>query len=98
MLDQAKPAPRALRRFLRFSVRGLIVLVVMTGAGLSWLVRSAHIQRDAVAAISNAGGDVAYDWDWSNGNSVVGRNAQAQSGLWSSSVSTTSVTSPEFAT
>jgi hypothetical protein len=36
---------------LRFSVRGLIVLVIVAGAALGWIVRQAHIQGDAVAAI-----------------------------------------------
>ena len=40
--------------------------------GLGWLVRQAHVQRDAVAAIRNAGGVVSYDWEWNNGKSVPG--------------------------
>jgi len=43
-------------------VRGLIVLVLVIGAGLGWIVRSARIQRDAVAAIESTGGSVEYDW------------------------------------
>ena len=39
MPDQAKPVARPWRRFLRFSVRGLIVLVLVIGAGLGWTVR-----------------------------------------------------------
>jgi hypothetical protein len=57
---------------VRFSVRALIVLVLLIGAGLGWLVRSAHVQRDAVAAIRRAGGSVSYDWEWNNGKSVPG--------------------------
>ena len=68
MTDQAKPVRRPWQRFLRFSVRGLIVLVLVIGAGVGWLVRSARIQRDAVAAIQNAGGSVSYDWVISSGN------------------------------
>jgi hypothetical protein len=45
-------------------VRGLIVAVVVIGAGLGWIVREAYIQRDAVAAIKKAGGFVKYDWEW----------------------------------
>ena len=56
MPDQAKPVSRPWRRYLRFSVRGLIVLVLVIGAGLGWIVRNAHIQREAVAAIYSAGG------------------------------------------
>jgi hypothetical protein len=65
----AGPVSRPWRRYLRFSVRGLIVLVLVIGAGLGWIVRSARMQREAVAAIKNAGGSVSYDWRWSNGNS-----------------------------
>ena len=48
------------RRFLRFSMRGLIVLVLLIAIGMGWLVRSAQIQRDAVAAIHEAGGQADY--------------------------------------
>jgi len=58
----AGPVSRPWRKYLRFSVRGLIVLVMVIGVGLGLLVRSAHIQRDAVAAIVNARGLVYYDW------------------------------------
>jgi internalin A len=58
------------RRFLRFSIRGLIVLVLVIGAGLGWIVREADVQRDAVLAITAAGGSICYDWEWSNGESI----------------------------
>jgi hypothetical protein len=60
----AGPASRPWRRYLRLNVRGLIVLVLVIGAGLGWIVRQAHVQRDAVAAITRAGGSVMYDWEW----------------------------------
>ena len=56
------PVARPWQRFLRLTVRGLIVLVLLIGAGLGWLVRSARIQREAVAAIETAEGEVSYDW------------------------------------
>ncbi len=68
----AVPVARPWRGFLRFSVRGLIVLVLVVGAWLGWLVRSARIQREAVAAIKAADGGVFYDWEWSNGVSILG--------------------------
>jgi hypothetical protein len=43
-------------------MRGLIVLVLVIGGGLGWVVREAHMQRDAVAAVVKAGGTVLYDW------------------------------------
>jgi internalin A len=69
----AGPVSRPWRSYLRFSMRGLIVLVLVIGAELGWIVhqaRQAHVQRDAVAAIQKAGGSVYYDWEWSNGNVI----------------------------
>ena len=54
-----------------FSVRGLIALVLVIGAGMGWIVRSAHIQRDAVAAITRAGGWVRYDRGWTKSNPTL---------------------------
>jgi hypothetical protein len=59
----AYPTASCWRRYLRFSVRGLIAVVLLFGVGLGWIVRQAHIQRDAVAAIKWAG-VVHYDWEW----------------------------------
>jgi hypothetical protein len=50
------PVSRTWRRFLRFSVQGMIVVLLLVGGWLGWLVRSARIQREAVAAITTAGG------------------------------------------
>jgi hypothetical protein len=61
------PISHPWRRFLRFSVRGLVVFVVVIGAGLGWTVRQAHIQRDAVAAIERDAGRVDYSWEQSDG-------------------------------
>jgi hypothetical protein len=63
----AEPGLHPWRKYLRFSVRGLIVLVLLIGAGLGWIVRDAHIERDAFAAVVRAGGNLQYDWQWSNG-------------------------------
>jgi hypothetical protein len=54
----AGPVSRPWRRYLRFSVRGLIVVVLLMGAWLGSIVRSARIQREAVAAIRKVGGRV----------------------------------------
>ena len=40
---QAEHISHSWRRYLRFSVRGLTVLVLVIGVWLAWLVRSAHI-------------------------------------------------------
>jgi hypothetical protein len=76
MTDQAKPLSRPWRRFLRFSVRGLIVIVLVIGGWLGWIVRSARIQREAVATIANYGGTIKYDWKW-NGNDIPGGRPRA---------------------
>ena len=61
MNDQAKAVSRPWRRFLRFSVRGLIVVVLVVGGWLGWIVRSARIQREAIAGIKEDGGSTYYD-------------------------------------
>jgi internalin A len=67
MSGQPKPITRAWRRYLRFSVRGLIIVVLVIGGWLGWIVRGARIQREAVAAIEKADGFVTYDWEWRDG-------------------------------
>jgi hypothetical protein len=44
-----KPAARPWRRFLRFSVRGMIVLVLLVGGWLGWIVRGARKPRTRIA-------------------------------------------------
>lgn len=72
MTAQADPVRTLWRRFLRLSVRGLIFVVLITGAGLGWMVRQASIQRDAVTGIWKAGGSVWYDWEFFDGKSKPG--------------------------
>ncbi len=77
----ASPASRSRRRFLRFSVRGLIALILLIASGLGWLVSEAHDQRDAVAAIKRAGGVVAYDWEWRDGDQIPSGKPRAPNWL-----------------
>ena len=77
MATEAEPVSRPWRRFLRFSVRGMIVVVLLVGGWLGWLVRSARIQREAVAAIQQAGGSVYYDWEWRSGQYLEGTEPPA---------------------
>jgi internalin A len=65
------PSPKSWRHRLRLSVRALMVLVLITGAGLGWVIHRARVQREAVAAIRKAGGQVAYNWEWKNGHWVL---------------------------
>ena len=51
----------------RFSVRGLILFVLVVGIMLGWairFVRSVHLQRKAAMAIFQAGGSTWYAWEW----------------------------------
>jgi hypothetical protein len=48
-----------------------MIVVLVMGVGLGWVVRSARIQRDAVAAILASGGSVSYDWEWSPGKGPI---------------------------
>jgi internalin A len=43
-------------------MRALMMLALVPGCGPGWIVRRAHFQRDAVAALKRAGGHVWYDW------------------------------------
>jgi hypothetical protein len=66
---QANTVSRSWRKALRFSMRGLIGLVLVISAGLGWAARNARIQREAAAAIWKAGGEVRYDQSATNGRS-----------------------------
>ena len=52
-------------------MRGLIVVVLVIGGWFGWIVRSARIQSEAVAAIERAGGFASYDWEWKDGLPVA---------------------------
>ena len=59
----AEPSLLRWRRYLLFSVRGMLVLVISAGLGMGCLVRTRRIQREAAAAIRTAGGSVQYEWE-----------------------------------
>ena len=69
----AQPIGTSRRRWLRISVRGLIILVLVIGGWLGWAVHNARIQREAVAAVERAGGEVMYDWQWQYNAPARGR-------------------------
>ena len=62
---------------LRFSVRGLIVSVLIIGCGVGWLVRGARIQREAVQAIERERGHVRY-----NGEAIVWDGGAGSHDAW----------------
>ena len=68
MHDQTKPLFRW-RRYVRFRVRALVLVVPLIGLWLACLVRSARFQHDAVAAIRMAHGRVWYEWQYREGMS-----------------------------
>jgi hypothetical protein len=72
MNEQTKLVPHPCRRYLRLSVRGLVVVVLLIGGWLGSVVRSARIQPGAVKAIEKAGGRVFYDWEWRDGKAIPG--------------------------
>jgi hypothetical protein len=55
-----KAHPTVWRRSLRFGSLALNILVPLAGAGLGWIVGSAHAQNTAIAAIEGAGGAILY--------------------------------------
>lgn len=50
------------RRWFRFSLRTLFVLVTVLCVWLGFKVNSAHRQKEAVAMLRNAGAEIAYDY------------------------------------
>src|SRR5262245_17910828 len=56
-------APRPPRRWLRFSLRTLLLALTLACVALGWWVHKAERQRRAVAAIRAAGGYVEYDYE-----------------------------------
>jgi len=59
------PIPK--RRWCRFSLRTLLIVVVLLSVGLAWSalkMREAERQRKAVEAIRRTGGLVVYDYQW----------------------------------
>ncbi len=72
MSDLPDPGSRTWRCYLRFSVCGLIVVVVVVGLAVGWIVRSVRIQRESIAAIRKTHGSVSYDWQWRDGKALRG--------------------------
>ena len=58
-----KPTADTWRRWLRISLRALLIIVLITGGGIGWVMHRARVQRGAVEAIRRAGGWAYYDWE-----------------------------------
>ena len=62
MIDTTKPR----RRWLRYSLMTLLVLVVLAGIGMTWVARKMQgvmRRNEAVEAIIVSGGGVQYDFE-----------------------------------
>lgn len=68
MLDQS--FQRLLMRRLRFSVRQLLILILMVGGCLGWVIRSERIQREAVAILKKNDALVWYNWECKDGKYI----------------------------
>jgi hypothetical protein len=71
-----------MRRWLAFSVRGLLLLVLALGLALGLLLHKAGKQRRAVAAVKQYGGFVHYDWEFEGTGSEVDRNSRPPGPVW----------------
>jgi hypothetical protein len=54
-------ASRSWSRHTRITVRGLLVAVLIVGGGLGYTIRRVRLQREAVSAIRQSGGQVYYE-------------------------------------
>jgi Leucine-rich repeat (LRR) protein len=77
-------AGECLRKRLHLSLRAMMIVILVIGGVLGWVAHRAHVQRDAVAAITtlrrNTRGRVYYDWQF-----VAGRfdaNAKPRGPRW----------------
>jgi Leucine Rich Repeat (LRR) protein len=64
--SKAEP-PKRKRRWFQFSLRSLLILVLVAGLGMAWLAalkRRADRQQTAAETIVNAGGSVFYDYQF----------------------------------
>jgi hypothetical protein len=84
MTDQTQPRPCWRLFRVRLSLRAVMFLVMMIAIGFGRYAISVRVQRDAVAAINQAGGSVAYDWEWgtSYNPDIIDPNAKPRAPKW----------------
>ena len=61
-MDQPAEPPERKKLLFRFSVRGMLLLVVVLAIPIGFLSHGARLQREAVQTIESAGGTVFYDY------------------------------------
>jgi hypothetical protein len=59
------------RRWFQYSLRTLLLVMLLASIGTSWLAYRATRQRDAVAAILRAGGGVIYSYEYDAAGKIV---------------------------
>ena len=69
MRDQA--ILKTWRRWLRLSVRSLMVVILIIGCGIGWIIHRARAQRTAVSAVKKAGGVAIYACEYKSGSSPL---------------------------
>ena len=57
-----QPKTKQKRRWLRYSMRGMLLLVTLSGIWLGVLVKRANDQRKSVDAVKELGGSILYDF------------------------------------
>ncbi len=62
------------RRPLLIGLTGAIALLMTMAVVAAWISRGAQLQRNAVAAIERRGGQVEYNWDWTDGAKLPAGN------------------------
>jgi hypothetical protein len=59
------------RRFLQFSLRTLLVVMLIVCVTLGWKVNKAKRQREAVAWVQESGGSVSYGYEFDDARKRV---------------------------
>jgi hypothetical protein len=78
--SETKPSPRRGRRFLRFSLRGLLVVVAICSVWLGIAFHRAREQAQLVSLIESSGGHVLYDYHEVDSKFFV--NATSRTPAW----------------
>ena len=74
------PPDKPNRRFPRFSLRTLLIVMLVLGAGFGWVVARALEQRAAVAWVREMGGSVEYDFEVDDAEGVAGAGGATVTG------------------
>jgi hypothetical protein len=70
----SSPTNMPTRRWSRFSIRVMMLIVLLIAVLLGWQANKAREQREVVAAVQKYGGWVHYDYEFVNGKLITGRS------------------------